>query len=241
MPQKPVAFSETLLLKTLYSETMLSVQVHPDAKAAARLGLASAKDEAWLVLEANAGASVGLGLREAMTEAALRRAVLDGSIVDAMIWHEVKAGDALMVTAGTVHAIGAGLTLFEVQQNMDVTYRLHDHGRGRQLDIETGLAVAIREAWVPPTVAPSPGPGREMLVSGGGFVMERVRGGGQLRPDHDRPVWVAAINGSARVDGETLAQGFVAMVQRPVLIEGAAELLLAQPGPLPQDRLWAPA
>lgn len=240
------AGSDRLLLKTLFADAPLSVQVHPDAATTLRLGLggpgqAEAKDEAWLVLEARPGAVVGLGLRAAMSEAALRAAVLDGSIIEAMIWHEVKAGDALMVPAGTVHAIGAGVTLFEVQQNLDVTLRLHDHGRGRRLDVDAGLQVARREAWVPPEPPPSAGPGRETLVGGGGFVMERVQGAGVLKPAPDRPVWVAVIEGEALLGGEGLPQGFVALAHAPVIVAGEAALLLAQAGPQPQPELWTPA
>jgi len=180
-------------------------------------------------------------LREDMSAEALRAAVLDGSIVQAMIWHEVKAGDALMVPAGTVHAIGAGMTLFEVQQNLDVTFRLHDHGRGRALDLEAGLAVATRTRWTPPLVAASAGAGRETLVSGGGFVMERVRGRGVLRPATGRPVWVAVIEGEADLAGEVLPQGFVGVVRGEVRVLGAAVLLLAQAGALPQKGLWEQA
>jgi len=242
---------DALLLKTLYAQDVLSVQVHPDVATAARLGLggagtdgrrqADAKDEAWFVLTAEPGAVVGLGLREDMSAEALRAAVLDGSIVQAMIWHEVKAGDALMVPAGTVHAIGAGMTLFEVQQNLDVTFRLHDHGRGRALDLEAGLAVATRTRWTPPLVAASAGAGRETLVSGGGFVMERVRGRGVLRPATGRPVWVAVIEGEADLAGEVLPQGFVGVVRGEVRVLGAAVLLLAQAGALPQKGLWEQA
>jgi mannose-6-phosphate isomerase len=232
--------TEPLLLKTLYAETMLSVQVHPDAAMAARLGLARGKDEAWLILEARPGARVGLGLREAMSAEALRAAVEDGSIVEAMVWHEVRAGDALMVPAGTVHAIGAGMTMFEVQQNMDVTYRLHDHGRGRRLDVEQGLAVARREAWTAPAAVAPAGPGRDTLVSGGGFVMERVAGAGRLAPEAGRPVWVAAVAGEAVVGGVTVPQGFVALVRGAVEVAGAVQLLLAQPGAVPQAGLWMP-
>ena len=241
-----VAGSEALLLKTLYAETVLSVQVHPDAVTAARLGLggpgqACAKDEAWFVLEADAGARVGLGLRETLSSDELRAAVLDGSIVEALIWHEVRAGDALMVPAGTVHAIGAGVTLFEVQQNLDVTFRLHDHGRGRRLDVEHGLMVATRDRWTAPRRAMSAGPGRETLVSGGGFVMERVQGRGGLSPEAGRPVWVAAISGDAMLEDMFLPQGFVALVSGAVQVDGDAGLLLAQAGPLPQPGLWTQA
>ena len=156
-----------------------------------------------------------------------------------------------MVPAGTVHAIGAGVTLFEVQQNLDVTFRLHDHGRGRELDLEAGLAVATRTRWTPPVLAADAGLGRETLVSGGGFVIERVQGGGVLSPEAGRPVWVAVIEGEAVLEGVGLArvglsQGFVALVHGDVVVTnvvvtGAAVLLLAQAGPLPQAGLWRQA
>ena len=237
---------QALLLKTLFAESMLSVQVHPDEAVAAELGLAvpgqaMSKDEAWFVLAAEPGARVGLGLQRAMTADEMRAAVIDGSIMERMIWHEVSAGDALTVPAGTVHAIGAGVTLFEVQQNLDVTFRLHDHGRGRRLDVEAGMMVACRQAWTKPVPAPSAGPGRETLVSGGGFVMERVEGAGWLLPEAGRPVWVAVVAGEARLDDRRLDCGFVALASGPVCVEGESVLLLAQAGPLPQPGLWRQA
>ncbi|WP_416908723.1 MAG: class I mannose-6-phosphate isomerase [Polymorphobacter sp.] len=237
---REVMGADALLLKTLFTREMLSVQVHPDAAAARAMGMARGKDEAWLVLDAEPGAQVGLGLARPMSRAALAAAVADGSVVAAMVWHEVVPGDVLMVPAGTVHALGAGVTVLEVQENNDLTWRLFDHGRGRRLDVEKGLSVARREAWVRPEPLASPGPGRTALGACGAFVMERVRGDGVLRPAVGRPAWVAALGAGVRLGGLALEAGAVALVSDAVpVMAGEAGILVAQAGGVAQAGLWA--
>ena len=107
------------------------------------------KEEWWLVTAARAGASLGIGLRRSVADDALRAAALDGSIIALMEWFPVKAGDFFHIPPGTIHAIGAGVDIIEVQQNADVTYRLHDYGRGRELHLDAGIAVARRVAHPP--------------------------------------------------------------------------------------------
>ncbi len=120
-----------LLIKYLFTSEPLSIQVHPDAAAAEDLGLPSGKDEAWLVLDAEPTSTIGIGLREPIGREALRACAADGGIEGLINWHPVKAGDSFYSPAGTVHSIGPGLSLIEVQQNVDVTFRLYDFGRPR--------------------------------------------------------------------------------------------------------------
>src|SRR3546814_2738640 len=89
------------------------------------------KDEAWLILAAEPDSTIALGTKRPVGREELRDAALDGSIEDLLDWKPVKAGDFYYSPAGTVHAIGAGITLIEVQQNVDLTYRLYDYGRPR--------------------------------------------------------------------------------------------------------------
>ncbi len=117
-----------LLVKLLDASQPLSVQVHPDASAAARLG-AEAKTECWFVLHAEPGAHVFRGLRDGCTRADLEDALVDGDVASCLHTVPVAAGDTIFVPAGTVHSIGAGVLLAEVQENSDTTYRLHDWGR----------------------------------------------------------------------------------------------------------------
>lgn len=130
-----------LLIKILFPDDKLSVQVHPDDEQARELGLERGKTECWYVLQADPGATVACGLRSGTAVEDLRAAIEAGTLEERMTWIEVAPGDMIFVDAGTVHAIGPGMTLLEVQQTCDVTYRLYDYGRPRELHLEQGLAV----------------------------------------------------------------------------------------------------
>ena len=134
-----------LLVKYIFTSEKLSVQVHPNDEQAHARGLARGKNECWYILDAQEGSSLGLGLHSAVSADELRNAAVDGSIEHLMDWKPVAAGDFFYVPAGTIHAIGAGITLLEVQQNSDVTYRLYDYGRPRELHLDDGIAVAKPE------------------------------------------------------------------------------------------------
>jgi len=131
-----------IMVKFLFTSERLSIQVHPDDAAAQAAGYPRGKEECWLVLDAEPGAELGVGLIAPTTRGALHDAALDGSIVDMIDWRAAKADDFVYNRAGTIHAIGAGLTVVEVQQNVDCTYRLYDYGRPRELHLDAGLAVA---------------------------------------------------------------------------------------------------
>jgi mannose-6-phosphate isomerase len=124
-----------LLVKFLFTTGRLSVQVHPEGKT-----------EMWYVLRADPGAQIALGFRETITKERLRQSALSGEIESLLHWVDVSAGDAFFIPPGTVHAIGAGLALCEVQQHSDITYRLYDYGRPRELHLEKALRVASTEA-----------------------------------------------------------------------------------------------
>jgi mannose-6-phosphate isomerase len=230
-----------LLIKTLFTSERLSVQVHPDAIAARARGHRRGKDEAWVVLAAEPGASIGIGLTATSDAERLRAAALDGSIAEMLAWHDCAPGDVFFTPSGTIHAIGGGVTLFEVQQNLDVTYRLFDYGRGRELHLEDGLAVAHAGPWRRGGALPSPGPGRELLVEGPGFVLERLRldGRGTLRAPVGQPLWLAVVEGAGEIDGAAFAAGEVWTTMRTAELAGAGELLLAYPGAAAAD-VWEP-
>jgi mannose-6-phosphate isomerase len=133
-----------VLVKYIDAAESLSVQVHPDDESAARLAAtldprAEAKSEAWVVLHAEPGSRLYAGLRPDVTPREFERVAAGPGVLEALLAWEVRAGDCLMVPGGTVHAIGAGITILEVQQNSDTTYRLWDWGR-------TGRAVHVAEA-----------------------------------------------------------------------------------------------
>ena len=142
---EPPPEQSDLLVKYLFSSEKLSVQVHPGEDSA--LAGEDSKEECWLVLDAEPGATLAIGFDEAITPEAMRSAAQDGSIEDLLTWHKVKAGDIYHLTPGTVHAIGPGLSLVEVQQNSDTTFRLYDYGRPRELHLDRALDVALGEPF----------------------------------------------------------------------------------------------
>jgi mannose-6-phosphate isomerase len=130
-----------LLVKLLFPNEKLSVQVHPDDNHAQAMGLARGKTECWYALEAKAGAEVALGLKEGATAKKVEAAIHEGRMEELLKWVPVDKGDMIFVDAGTVHAIGPGMVLLETQQTSDTTYRLYDYGRPRELHLEQGLKV----------------------------------------------------------------------------------------------------
>lgn len=130
------------LIKFLFTTERLSVQVHPNDEFAAEHEKSNGKTEMWHILQAAPAAQVAIGFRQHTTPAAVREAALDGTLDGMLNWIRVRPGDTLFVPAGTVHAIGAGLALCEIQQQSDVTYRLFDYGRPRELHLDRALQVA---------------------------------------------------------------------------------------------------
>jgi mannose-6-phosphate isomerase len=125
-----------LLLKFLDAREMLSVQVHPsDAYPDLIPAGETGKTEAWVVIEAEKGSLIYAGLKPGTTADGLRHSIASGAIADCMVGIVPKPGDAVFVPAGTVHTLGCGVVVFEIQQNSDITFRLYDWGH---VDAKTG-------------------------------------------------------------------------------------------------------
>lgn len=191
----------SLLLKLLFTTQNLSIQVHPDDTFAQSMGMPNGKTEAWYVLSAEEGAQVAIGLKQSMTQNELRDAIADGSIADFVSWQPALVGDVFFVQAGTIHAIGAGLVIAEIQQRSDTTFRLFDHGRTRELHIDQALAVADLE---PTKAEPTPTNltvERMQLTSCPFFTFERL----DLPPDATWELrvgceaWAVVIGGDATI------------------------------------------
>jgi len=161
-----------LLVKLLFPAEKLSVQVHPDDADARAFGETRGKTECWYVLEADPGAAVALGLKPGVDVAAVKASVADGTMEKLLEWVPVSVGDMLFVDAGTVHAIGPGVVLLETQQTSDVTYRLYDYGRPRELHLEKGLQV-IKTKTAAGKVAPRMMDGFMRLIEQKYFVVDR--------------------------------------------------------------------
>jgi mannose-6-phosphate isomerase len=133
-----------LLLKFLFPHEKLSVQVHPDDEQAVRVGQPWGKTECWYVAHARPGAQIALGLKSGVTAAQLEEAIHENRAEDLLNWINVYAGDMIYVAGGTVHTLGPGSVIVETQQQSDMTYRLYDYGRPRELHLKDGMA-AVKE------------------------------------------------------------------------------------------------
>ena len=156
----------TLLAKRLDCAKPLSIQVHPTDQ--------DAKTESWVVLDAKEGAGVYHGFARPVTRDDVEHAVRDATLPELLRFLPVEPGDTIFVPAGTVHAIGAGLVLFELQQSSDTTYRLYDWGRDRELHIEEALACAALEPTEPRPAARRLDDGRTRLLECEHFYVDRL-------------------------------------------------------------------
>ena len=190
-----------LLLKLLFTNEPLSIQVHPDDTYARAMGLPNGKSEAWYVLSAKPDAQIGVGLKHRITPQQLRASIKDGSIVDLVEWRAVAKGDVVYIPAGTIHALGAGIVLAELQQHSDSTFRLFDYGRGRELHEDNGVAVAnawpLRPAGAPVRLTNE----RTVLVASRHFVFEKfdLPGGSSWALQGDPETWILALDGHAAI------------------------------------------
>jgi len=131
-----------VLVKHLFTGAKLSVQVHPDDDHAVASDLVSGKNECWYITAAEPDAMLGLGLTRSLSQDELKVAALDGSIENLLGWRPIRPGQFYVVPAGTIHAMSGGISLIEFQQNADVTYRLYDYGRPRELHLDDAVTVA---------------------------------------------------------------------------------------------------
>jgi mannose-6-phosphate isomerase len=231
--QTPAGTDPDLMVKYLFTSEKLSIQVHEDDAAAHAAGRERGKDEAWVILAADANATIALGTHTPVDSDTLRAAALDGSIETLVDWKPAKAGDVIYSAARTIHALGAGLTLIEVQQNVDLTYRLYDYGRPRELHLEAGIAASNAVPFVAPPIPGDIGDGRSLLCEGGKFVLERWSWDSARRvslPD-DVSGWLVPVRGGGTVDGAPFKAGecWLAEGRIALSVDPGSDILFAYP------------
>lgn len=225
---------DALLVKYIFTSEALSVQVHPSDAQTMAAGLGrQGKEECWLVIAAEPGARLAIGFRDTVDAATMRTAALDGSIEDLLEWHPVSPGDFFYIPANTVHAIGAGISLIEVQQNSDITYRLYDYGRPRELHLDEGMAVALGEPYAPRWRRKVPVSGAETLVDGPLFRLDRLDGAPDLATAarYDGAVLIIPLDCAVSVAGVSVSAGECALATAlaDVAFPDAGLCLIAQP------------
>lgn len=213
---------QPLLAKYLFTSERLSIQVHPNDEQARARGLAHGKTECWYILDAEPGATLGLGLTRKLSPDELRAAADDGSIEQLMDWRPVRSGDFFLVPPGTIHAIGGGICLLEFQQNLDLTYRLYDYGRPRELHLDDGVAVAHAGPYADSDMQHLSEDEDRLLVDGPPFAL--------IHSDHDafhdRMRWVIPLKGEVRHDDEVAVAGDCLLVPAGDRIESEGARML---------------
>lgn len=232
---EPPAELPQLLVKYIFTSEALSVQVHPtDAQTEAEGKGRQGKEECWYIIDAEPGAKLGIGLDHEIDAEALRKAALDGSIEQLMQWWPVKPGDFFYIPANTIHAIGPGIGLIETQQNSDITYRLYDYGRPRELHLDQSVAIAKREPYPDHYHRHVPERATTTLVEDAYFRLDQIEGapdeGVQSRYGADK-LLVIPRNGSVKVGGEEIAPGGCGLAQSlaEVTFADTGLCLIAQP------------
>jgi len=196
-----------LLVKMLFAADKLSVQVHPDDKMAQKYGDARGKTECWFALAAEPGAKLAVGLKPGVTLVEVEQQIADGSLEQSLNAVEVLKNDMIFVDAGTVHAIWPGAIILETQQNCDLTYRMFDYGRGRELHVEKSLE-ATKLATRAGKVASKQLEDRTVLIDEDYFQVEQVPveraiTGAQLNAGRKRGLsYLFAAGGEGRILGE---------------------------------------
>ncbi len=231
---EPPSEFDALLIKYIFTSEKLSVQCHPSSDQTLAMGLGKqGKDECWLVLDAQPGAQLAIGFEREIDDEAMRAAMQDGSIERLLSWYPVSAGDFFYIPANTVHAIGAGITLVEVQQNSDITYRLYDYGRPRALHFEQGAAVALRKPYPAHHHQRLTATGSAQLVDGPHFRLDRLDGAPDpaVATRYAGPLLVVPLDCHLTLAGSTIAPGQCALADSLAAITFPATglSLIAQP------------
>lgn len=205
------AFGEfPVLIKLIDAAGNLSVQVHPDDEYALKNENSYGKTEMWYVADCDEGAGLYMGFKESISREAFAAKIADGTVLDALNFVKVKKGDSFFIPAGTVHAIGAGVTIIEVQQSSNLTYRVFDYnrvgkdGKPRELHVEKALKVSDLRPYTQPSYAAQGN--MRTLAKCKYFTVCESRGDVELGRE-DSFVSFTAASGEGAADGVTLARG----------------------------------
>ncbi len=220
------------LVKLIDPAAWLSVQVHPNDAVARRLAGPEAvgKAEAWYVLDAEPDAEVLAGTRPGVREADLRDAMREGgATIGLLARHVVTPGDVLMLAAGTLHAVGPGVLLYELQQPSDLTYRVDDWGRpascARPLNTREALAAIVPQSR--PAVRPTPRPGR--VAGCRHFVLDVVDAPARLDPAGRTVQVVTAVGMPVELSGAGWSERLEAL--ETIIVPAAAGAWDLRPDP----------
>ena len=222
-----------VLIKFIDAKADLSVQVHPSDDYALKYENSYGKTEMWYVVEADEGAGIYLGFKESITKEEFAAAISEKRLTDLLNFFEVKAGDCFFIPSGTIHAIGKGCLICEIQQNSNLTYRVYDYGRvdkfgkERELHIDKALAVTSTDKFAPTTFD------GDVLGECEYFTASKISLSGRLGLSADKDSFnaVTCISGEGEIDGQKLSTGdtyFVPAGYGAYSLSGNAEIILTK-------------
>ena len=217
-----------MIIKLIDAKSNLSVQVHPSDEYALAHENSYGKTEMWYVAEAEEGAGLYVGFNRDLTEEEFRRLIAENRLQEALNFIPVKAGEWYFIEAGTVHAIGKGVVIAEIQQNSNLTYRLYDYGRvgadgkPRELHVEKGVKVSKLTKYVP-----------DKRTSCAYFSCESadISGETQLNADEKSFIAVIILDGAFEVEGERYEKGdtvFIPAGHGACVLKGEAKVIFVR-------------
>ena len=227
-----------MLAKFIDAKQDLSVQVHPSDSYALEHENSFGKTEMWYVVEADEGAGIYLGFKRAVTKEEYEKAIADHTLTDLLNFFEVQAGQCYFIPSGTIHAIGAGCLICEIQQNSNLTYRVYDYGRKdkngneRELHVEKALKVTALDAYTynPLSIATEQG---ELLGLSRYFTTTSVavNGNKTLFADKNSFKCIMCVSGNGEIDGKAISAGdswFVPAGYGEFVVNGDMHLICAE-------------
>lgn len=227
-----------MLAKFIDAKQDLSVQVHPSDEYALKNENSFGKTEMWYIVEAEKGAGIYLGFRRDVTKAEYEKAIAEHTLTELLNFFEVQAGECYFIPSGTIHAIGKGCLICEIQQNSNLTYRVYDYGRKdkngneRELHVDKALKVTNLEKYEYTPLGLTTAQG-ELLGLSRYFTTTAVRVDGEktLVADDNSFKCLICVNGGGTIDGKPLALGdswFVPAGKGAFKIQGKVELIMAE-------------
>ncbi|MBQ9714151.1 MAG: ROK family protein [Clostridia bacterium] len=227
-----------MLVKLIDAKQDLSVQVHPSDAYALKNENSFGKTEMWYIVEAEAGAGIYLGFKENVTKSEYEEAIKNHTLTELLNFFEVKAGECYFIPSGTIHAIGAGCLICEIQQNSNLTYRVYDYGRKdkngneRELHVEKALKVTNLEKYEysPLSFASDKG---ELLGLSRYFTTTAIKIDGEKKIFADKNTFqcVTCVAGAGEIDGKSVALGdtwFIPAGFGEVTLSGKMQLIEAE-------------
>jgi len=220
-----------LLIKFIDARADLSVQVHPSDSYALENEKSYGKTEMWYIVDAEDGAGIYLGFKKDVTMSEFESAIKENRLTDLLNFYPVKAGESYFIPSGTIHAIGKGCLICEIQQNSNLTYRVYDYGRvdknGKARELHIDKAKRVTNLSAHKNLAPL----GDFLGVSKYFTVKKIYGNAKISADKKSFVSLTAVKGEGQIDGNPIVAGdtfFVPAGYGEIKISGDVEVIMSE-------------